>query len=195
QYIQGQYVTLKLNIGGEEIRRSYSLCSSPVSDTELRIAAKKVTMGKGSGYLNDSLKVGDLLEVMTPMGNFHTELDASNSKNYILFAGGSGITPMLSIIKSVLKAEPQSSLLLLYGNLNEDAIIFKNELEQLSQNNPNRLNVIHILDKPVITIDVLHTGIMTTDKVKALIEKYVDLSKPNEFFICGPTPMMKNTEE
>ncbi len=195
QYTQGQYVTLKLNIGGEEIRRSYSLCSSPVSDTELRIAAKKVTTGKGSGYLNDTLKVGDLLEVMTPMGNFHTKLDASNSKNYILFAGGSGITPMLSIIKSVLKAEPQSSLLLLYGNLNEDAIIFKNELEQLSQNNPNRLNVIHILDKPVITIDVLHTGIMTTDKVKALIEKYVDVSKPNEFFICGPTPMMKNTED
>ncbi|MCB0397795.1 MAG: phenylacetic acid degradation protein, partial [Flavobacteriales bacterium] len=96
RYIQGQYLTFKMKVNGEEIRRSYSLCSSPATDSELRIAAKKVKDGRGSTYLNEKVKVGDELEVMTPMGNFYTPLDSSNQKHYILYAGGSGITPMMS---------------------------------------------------------------------------------------------------
>ena len=96
-YIQGQYLTLKLNINGEEVRRSYSICSSPVEENELRVAIKKVLNGKVSSFINDKTKVGDVIEVMTPMGTFYSEMNASNKKNYVLFGGGSGITPMLSI--------------------------------------------------------------------------------------------------
>jgi ring-1,2-phenylacetyl-CoA epoxidase subunit PaaE len=195
KYIQGQYVTLKLFIDNEEIRRSYSICSSPVADNELRIAAKKVYQGKGSGFLNDLLKVGDQIEVMTPMGNFHTSLNPSNKKNYVLFAGGSGITPMLSILKSVLKSEPDSRITLLYGNLNEDAIIFKSEIEKIAAENADRLQVIHIMVEPKNQMEDLYKGLMTSEKVKALIKNHVDLNLDNEFFICGPTPMMKNVEE
>ncbi|HEY6161767.1 MAG TPA: FAD-binding oxidoreductase, partial [Bacteroidia bacterium] len=96
-YKQGQYLTFKLTVNGEEIRRSYSLCSSPVEDAELRVAIKRVKNGRGSNFLNSNIKVGDELEVMTPMGNFHSPVNASGKKNYVLIAGGSGITPMLSI--------------------------------------------------------------------------------------------------
>jgi ring-1,2-phenylacetyl-CoA epoxidase subunit PaaE len=195
QYTQGQYVTLKLMVNGEELRRSYSICSSPVADQELRIAAKKVKDGRGSGFINDLMKIGDVVEVMTPMGNFHTALSADNQKNYVLFAGGSGITPMLSILKSVLKTEPQSSVTLFYGNLDENATIFKNDIDRLAQAESGRFSVYYIFDQPQNPLDALYTGIMTGDKVKALIEKHVDLNADNEFFICGPTPMMKNTEE
>lgn len=193
-YIQGQYVTLKLTVDGEEIRRSYSLCSSPVADTELRIAAKKVYQGKGSTYLNDIAKVGDPIEVMTPMGSFYCELAATNKRNFVLFAGGSGITPMYSIIKTVLKQEPNSNITLFYANQTEAASIFQEGLNNLAAQHL-QLKVIAILDQPVATIPVLHQGIMTTEKVAALIENYVGLNEDNEYFICGPAPMMKNVEE
>ncbi len=194
-FIQGQYVTLKLTIAGEEIRRSYSICSSPIAETELRIAAKKVEKGKCSTYLAEDVKVGDKMEVMTPMGGFYTPLNASNKKNYVLFAGGSGITPMFSIIKSVLKAEPNSTITLFYGNLNEEATIFKNELDALSTANQQKLTIHYIFDKPTYAAADLYKGIMTKEKALALIENHVGLNLDNEFFICGPTPMMQNVED
>ena len=106
-YKQGQNLTLKFTINGEELRRSYSICSCPIDETELRVAVKKVKGGRISSYINDTIKTGDVVDVMVPMGNFYTEMNAGNKKNYVLFAGGSGITPMLSILKTVLKAEPQ----------------------------------------------------------------------------------------
>ena len=193
-YIQGQYVTLKLRVDGEEIRRSYSLCSSPVADTELRIAAKKVFQGKGSSYLNDIVKVGDQIEVMTPMGSFYCELAATNKRNFVLFAGGSGITPMYSIIKTVLKQEPKSNITLFYANQTEAASIFQEGLDNLAAQHP-QLKVIAILDRPVASIPELQQGIMTTEKVAALIENYIGLHEDNEYFICGPAPMMNNVEE
>lgn len=194
QYIQGQYVTLKLTVNGEEIRRSYSLCSSPVADNELRIAAKKVFQGKGSTYLNEQAKIGDQMEVMTPMGTFHCPLAAENERNFILFAGGSGITPMLSIIKTVLKQEPKSKLKLFYANQNESAIIFHKELAELANSHAN-LTIYHILDQAANNTPALLQGIMTKEKVAALIENYIGLNEANEFFICGPGPMMKNVED
>jgi ring-1,2-phenylacetyl-CoA epoxidase subunit PaaE len=189
-YIQGQYLTLKLNINGEDVRRSYSICSSTAAEEKLRVAIKKVQGGKGSVYLNDQVKAGDVLEVMTPMGNFHTRLDSAHRKNYILFAGGSGITPMLSIIKTVLHVEPSSNIVLFYGNQNEASVIFRKQLDSLSAQHPERLKVHHILAEPAQGTAALFTGMMTKDKNLALIENFVGLNQDNEYFICGPTGMM-----
>lgn len=193
-YLPGQYVTLRFNIDGQELRRSYSICSSPL-DNELRIAIKKVKEGRISGFINDVLKKGDSIEVMPPTGNFHTPINASNKKNYVLFAGGSGVTPMVSIIKTVLKAEPNSTIILFYGNQDESSIIFKNELEELVAGNSSRFKMYHVLDRPPVGTAELFTGIMTEQKVISLVENFVGLNLDNEFFICGPTPMMQNVEK
>jgi ring-1,2-phenylacetyl-CoA epoxidase subunit PaaE len=194
-YQQGQYITFKLNVGGQEIRRSYSVCSSPLTDADLRVAVKKVKEGKGSTFLNEHVKAGDVLEVMTPMGNFYTPMNASNKKEYILFAGGSGITPMLSIIKTVLKAEPQSAIQLFYGNENDASIIFKQQLDTLEQQAAGKLKVHHILNQADAAYEAIYKGIMTTEKVAALMNNFVKVTSNTEIFICGPTPMMQNVEQ
>jgi ring-1,2-phenylacetyl-CoA epoxidase subunit PaaE len=191
-YKQGQYLTLKFNIKGEELRRSYSICSSPLDTNELRVAIKKVKDGRVSSYINDSLKNGDVIEVMTPMGNFFTELNPSNKKNYVLFGGGSGITPMMSILKTVLKAEPNSRITLFYGNNNEESIIFKKQIELLAIENADRLNVIHVLNSPPDGHPMMLRGMMTKEKNIELVQNYVDGGMDNEYFICGPGPMMEN---
>jgi ring-1,2-phenylacetyl-CoA epoxidase subunit PaaE len=198
KFVQGQYVTLKLNVNGEELRRSYSICSSPVLNEGLRVAVKKVQGGRVSGYINDKLKAGEEMEVMVPMGNFFTKMDPVHKKKYVLFAGGSGITPMISILKTVLVKEPMSSVLMFYGNQNEDAIIFKSQLDELEKKYAGKLKIYHVLNEPQKEenkIDVLFTGIMLPEKVTALVQKYVDLKDDNEFFICGPSPMMANVVE
>jgi len=194
-YLQGQYITFKLNVNGQEIRRSYSVCSSPLTDADLRVAVKKVKEGKGSTFLNDQVKAGDVLEVMTPMGNFYTPMNASNHKEYILFAGGSGITPMLSIVKSVLKAEPQSTIQLFYGNENDASIIFKQQLANLEQGAAGKLKVHHILNQADASYPAIYKGIMTIDKITALMNEFVKVNTNSEIFICGPTPMMQNVEQ
>lgn len=192
KYKQGQYLTLKFNINGNELRRSYSICSCPIDENELRVAVKQVKDGRISTYINSTVKVGDMIEVMIPMGNFYTEMNANNKKNYVLFAGGSGITPMLSILKTVLKAEPNSTVTLLYGNNDEASIIFKNQINQLESTNANRLKVVHVLNNaPVGTAPQL-VGLMTKDKNIELLKAYVNIDSDNEYFICGPTPMMDN---
>lgn len=194
-FIQGQYVTLKLLVNGEELRRSYSICSSPLTETELRIAVKAVKGGKGSVFINQSLKKGDVIEVMTPMGNFYSHLSPKHKKTYVLFAGGSGITPMLSIIKTVLSAEPLSDIVLFYGNLNEEATIFKAVLDQLAADNPQRLKILYIFDQPKEKVsDPLYQGILTRDKIEALLNKHLNYNQDWEFFICGPAPMMDNVK-
>ena len=162
-FIQGQYLTLKLFVNGEEIRRSYSVCSSPL-ESELRVAVKRVKGGRGSNYINDNMKIGAELEVMIPMGGFHSPMNAAHKKNYVLFAGGSGITPMLSIVKTVLQAEPNSVLTLFYGNLNEEGTIFKKQLDELSYKYASRFSLFYVFDKPVARIDELYTGIIKYTK-------------------------------
>ena len=129
QYKQGQYITLKLKVKGEELRRSYSICTSPHCENELRVAVKEVKDGRVSAFINRELRTGDTLEVMTPMGSFHSPLNGSASKHYVLFAGGSGVTPMMSILKSILYIEKQSTVTLFYANKNEESTIFKKEIE------------------------------------------------------------------
>jgi len=194
KYIQGQYLTLKLKVNGEEIRRSYSLCSSPTADKEWRIAIKKVKEGKGSIYLNEKVKAGDQMEVMTPMGNFHTPVFSTNKKRYVLFAGGSGITPMMSIVKTILREEPSSSLHLFYGNRDETSTIFKKTLDELAASSAGRFTLTHILEHPATSLDELYKGMLTKEKVTALIGKQNGLGA-DEYFICGPGPMMENVKQ
>lgn len=195
QYIQGQYLTLKMTVDGEEIRRSYSLCSSPVTDSEIRVAVKMVANGKGSTWINKKLNIGDTVDVMTPMGNFHSKLDAANQKHYVLFAGGSGITPMLSILKSVLATEPKSRITLIYGNRDEQSVIFKKQIDELAKNNAARFTVIHVLENPPAGTDAMYTGMLLPEKARAIFDKHVGLADNNEYFICGPGPMMENVKK
>jgi ring-1,2-phenylacetyl-CoA epoxidase subunit PaaE len=188
---QGQYLTLKFKINGEELRRSYSICSS-YYENELRVAIKKVKDGRVSTHIFNNLKAGDVVEVMTPMGNFYTEMNAANKKTYVLFAGGSGITPMFSIMKTVLKDEPQSRIILFYGNNDESSIIFKKQIEELGVKNADRLNIIHILNAAPANHPELLKGMMTKEKNIELIKSYVDTAVPAEYFICGPGVMMDN---
>ncbi|MBS1636646.1 MAG: 2Fe-2S iron-sulfur cluster binding domain-containing protein [Bacteroidetes bacterium] len=194
QFKQGQYITLKLTVNGEEIRRSYSICTSPYSEKELRVAIKEVKDGRASTLINRSLKVGDTIEVMTPMGNFHSVLSGSNKKSYVLFAGGSGITPMMSILKSVLYIEKQSHVTLVYANRDEDSVIFKAEIEKLASENADKLKVVNVYDNPKGQVADLCKGLITIDKTKALIENYGGVNA-DEYFICGPGPMMENIKQ
>jgi ring-1,2-phenylacetyl-CoA epoxidase subunit PaaE len=190
KFIQGQYITFKLMINGEEVRRSYSICSG-VNDGELRIAVKRVAGGKGSNYMIDTFKVNDTVQVMPPMGNFYTALNASNTLNYMLFAGGSGITPMLSIIKTVLVAEPNSTLTLVYGNRDKQSIVFNDELNTLQAS--NKIKVINILEN---STDALLGGRLDKAKNKQLFSSNtLSTHANNVYFICGPTPMMDAVRE
>lgn len=191
-YKHGQYITLKMNVNGEEIRRSYSVCTSPYYENELRVAIKEVKGGKGSSYINHSLKIGDIVEVMTPMGNFTSPLSGSAKKHYVLFAGGSGITPVISILKSVLHIEKQSTVTLFYANRDEDSVIFAGELKKIAEANAARVRIVYVYDAPKGACEDLNKGLMTADKVKALMLKHESLNAISEIFICGPGPMMEN---
>lgn len=192
-YIPGQYLTLKLQVNGEQVNRSYSFCSSPFANEPMTIAVKEVGGGKGSTFINRSLKAGDEVEVMEPMGNFHSPLSENASKQYVLFGGGSGITPLFSILKSVLAKEPNSTITLFYGNRDEQSIIFKNRIAELAAQNPSRLKVVHILD--TASPFTPYSGYLVKDLALKLLRENTNQNYANaEFFICGPTPMMKEAE-
>lgn len=194
QFKQGQYITIKLNVNGEEIRRSYSICTSPYSEKELRVAVKEVKDGRASTLINRSWKAGDTVEVMTPMGNFSSVLSGNNKKHYVLFAGGSGVTPMMSILKSVLYIEKQSNITLVYANRDEDSVIFKAELEKLAAEHSDKLKVLNVYDNPKTQVSDLQKGLLTPERVKAIIENYGGVNA-DEYFICGPGPMMENIKQ
>ena len=186
-YKQGQSLTMRAMINGEEVRRTYSICSSPL-DTEWKVAIKKVEGGLFSGFANDELKSGDTLEVMEPVGKFYTDLDPSQKKNYLAFAAGSGITPVLSLVKTTLKTEPGSSFTLVYGNKSRGSIIFFEELEGLKNLYMERFTLVHVLSREK-TDAVINFGRITTDKLKEL-QQLVNYAGTDEFFICGPEEMI-----
>jgi ring-1,2-phenylacetyl-CoA epoxidase subunit PaaE len=189
-YKAGQYFTFSIIINGEDVRRSYSVCSSPLTDPNPTVAVKEVEGGKMSTYLNQNLKAGDTVEVMPPMGKFTVEPNASNSSIYFLFGGGSGVTPLLSIIKTVLFAEPNSKLFLFYANRDEESIIFKEELDAISAKNPDRLKLIYSLDEPHEGWTG-HTGFLTEAKVSEIVRNELGLNYPiARYYTCGPAPMM-----
>lgn len=187
QYRQGQYLTLRTYINGEEQRRSYSLCSSPL-DHEWRIAVKKMPGGLFSNYVHNKLKPGDELELMPPMGKFYSPLNPEQQKNYVGIAAGSGITPIISIIKTVLRTELHSNFTLVYGNRNRHSIIFREELEALKNQFMDRFRLIHILSRE-ITDAALNTGRIDAAKCDTLFTQMIDIHS-DEFFICGPEDMI-----
>ena len=187
QFTQGQSLTMRANVNGEELRRTYSLCSSPI-DNEWRVAIKKVEGGLFSVFANENLKTGDLLDVMEPVGKFYTELNPSNKKNYLAFAAGSGITPVLSIIKTTLIAEPQSSFTLVYGNRSRASILFFEELEGLKNKFISRFNLINILSRER-TEASLNFGRIKSEKLNEL-NKLIDFAAIDETFLCGPEEMI-----
>lgn len=184
---QGQNVTVKTCINGEEVRRSYSICSCPL-DNELRVAVKRVYGGSFSTFANHELKEGDVLELLPPTGNFYTEVLVSNKKKYVFFAAGSGITPVISLIKTILATEPQSAVTLVYGNKNVASIIFKENLEALKDKHMQRFRVYHILSRER-TDAVINYGRIDTEKCLQL-SGLIDLAAVDEFFICGPEKMI-----
>jgi ring-1,2-phenylacetyl-CoA epoxidase subunit PaaE len=186
-FTQGQYLTLKTHINGEEVRRTYSICTAP-SDNELRIAVKEVTDGVFSTYANRVLKKGDVLEVMPPMGHFFTPLSIGAQKHYVFFAAGSGITPVISNIKAVLKTEPLSICTLIYGNRYVSTIIFKEEIEALKNLYLGRFQVFNILSRERTESELLH-GRLDKAKIACFFDKIPNLEKGDEFFSCGPIEM------
>lgn len=194
QFKQGQYITVKLTVNGEELRRSYSICTSPYSEKELRVAVKEVQDGRASTLINRTWKVGDTVEVMTPMGNFSSVLSGNNKKHYMLFAGGSGITPMMSILKSVLYIEKQSNVTLVYANRDEDSVIFSTEIQKIASENADRVKVLNVYDNPKTQVSDLQKGLLSVDRVKAIVENYGGVNA-DEYFICGPGPMMENIKQ
>lgn len=192
-FLQGQHLTLKTVLDGQEVRRSYSICQSP-RHGELRVAVKKVDDGRFSSFVNDQLQPGDVLDVMTPMGSFHTLLDPDQSKHYVAFAAGSGITPIISILKAVLETEPQSRFTLFYGNKNTEAIIFREELDGLKNSHLQRLTIHHFLSREDPGADLFH-GRLTGDKIRQVFDKILSVSDADEFFICGPEIMMLEIRE
>ncbi|MEP7230551.1 MAG: 1,2-phenylacetyl-CoA epoxidase subunit PaaE [Ginsengibacter sp.] len=186
QFKQGQNVTIKFN-AGEEIRRSYSICTSPL-DNELRIAVKKVHNGTFSTFANVNLKKGNELDVMPPTGTFFTEVNASNKKAYVFFAAGSGITPVISIIKTILHIEPNSMVTLIYGNKTVSSIIFKEDLQALKDKHINRFSLYHILSRERTESDINYGRI---DANKCLqLSKVINFLSADELFICGPEQMI-----
>ncbi len=187
QFIQGQSLTVRGFLNNEEVRRTYSICSSPI-DKEWRVAIKKVEGGAFSSYVNEQLQSGDTLEVMPPVGKFYTPLDPQQQKNYIAFAAGSGITPVLSLIKTTLATEPNSTFTLVYGNRSRGTIIFFEELEALKNKYMQRFILVHILSRER-TETALNFGRINTDKLTEL-SKIMNYKKADEFFICGPEEMI-----
>ena len=185
---QGQNITLRTRINGEEIRRSYSICSSPL-DNELRVAIKKVPGGIFSTYANEQLQKGHVIDVLPPSGKFYTELLPENRKRYLAFAAGSGITPILSLIKTTLAVEPGSHFTLVYGNRHRGSILFREELEGLKNRYMDRLSLLHILSREQMD-NPLNQGRIDTGKCGELCHRLIDLRMVDEVFLCGPEEMI-----
>jgi ring-1,2-phenylacetyl-CoA epoxidase subunit PaaE len=187
-FTQGQSLTVRKELNGEEVRRNYSICSSPY-DGELRVAVKKVEGGLFSTYANEQLKKGDYLDVMPPVGKFYTELNPAQKKNYVAFTAGSGITPILSIIKTTLLTEPESTFTLVYGNRTKNSIVFKEELEALKDKYISRFRLYHVLSRERTDAEI-NNGRIDAGKCQLFFDKLIDITKTDEFFLCGPEAMI-----
>ncbi len=188
----GQHLTLRADIAGEDVRRNYSLCVSP-SEGQLKVTVKRIAGGAFSNWANDTIQPGDRIEVMAPHGSFTWEFDPAARNLYVGFAGGSGITPVLSLLKTALEAEPQSRFILLYGNRDSQSVIFLEELARLKNRYMERLQVHHFLAEEAEDIE-LFNGLLDRAKCDDILARLVDPTEVDAFFICGPGPMMDAAE-
>lgn len=193
RFAPGQYLTFKRHMDNAEVRRSYSICCSP-KDNELRVAIKKVEQGKFSSFANQELKPGEVLDVMPPMGKFTPRKTEQPVKQYLALAAGSGITPVMSIMKTVLEEEPQSRFILVYGNRNRNTIIFREAIEGLKNRYMNRLSVYHVLSRELMDVP-LFNGRIDAQKIAELCDTLIDLKKIDEVFVCGPEEMLLSVRE
>jgi len=184
-YKAGQFLTVIVNVNGKEERRAYSLCTSPHVDDNPAVTVKRVDGGIVSNYLNDSVKAGDTMKLMEPNGNFVTTLDSTNQRHVVLLGGGSGITPLMALAKSILDQEANSKVTLVYANRNIDSIIFKDTLAEMTKS--DQFNVVHILEETNASLES-HKGYMTQAIIKEVLNNLG--GEASEFFICGPSPMM-----
>jgi len=209
KYKQGQYLTLKFDINGKEERRAYSMSSSPLEEA-ITVTVKKIDGGLISTHINSKVKVGDQIEVMPPEGRFYTPLDPTQRKTYYLFAAGSGITPIMSILKTTLEEEPQSSVALLYGNRNEDSVIFKEDLAHLAKKYAGQFTYSPLLSQPHQQKKGGLAGMFKKATIswtgkkgridRAAVKKFLEecesiYTKRSEYFICGPGQMIDTVEQ
>ena len=192
RFAPGQYLTFRRHVEDAEIRRSYSICASP-KDNELRVAIKKVDGGKFSGYANAELKQGDILEVMPPLGKFSPKVKDVTHKEYLAIAAGSGITPIMRIMKTVLEEEPNSSFTLIYGNRSRNTVIFREQIEGLKNQYMQRLRLFHVLSREYMDVP-LFNGRINAEKVEQF-GSLIPFSKMHEAFICGPEDMILSVRE
>ena len=186
RYTPGQHLTLRRFIDGEELRRTYSICSA-LDDAELRVAVKRMPFGRFSTWATTELVAGDLVDVMTPVGRFTVTADPATERHLVGLAGGSGITPIFSILRSVLAREPRSRFTLVYGNRNERSVIFGDALADCKNRYLDRLHLVHVLEDEV-DVPMLQ-GLLTEDKTRDLLHAFVDPARVDGFLICGPGPM------
>ena len=187
-YQQGQHLTLRAQVGGEDLRRSYSICSA-VQDRQLRVAIKRTPGGAFSSWANEALKAGAVLDVMPPSGHFNVPLDATQARHYLAFAAGSGITPILSIIKTTLLTEPDSRFTLFYGNRASSTVLFREELAELKDIFMARLKISYVMSREQQDID-LFNGRITGEKCADFLRHWIHLDDIDVAFICGPEDMM-----
>jgi ring-1,2-phenylacetyl-CoA epoxidase subunit PaaE len=188
RFEQGQHLTLRADIDGQDVRRSYSICSG-VHDGTLRIAVKRSPGGVFSNWANEKLAAGHAIDVMPPMGHFNVALDAERARRYVAFAAGSGITPLLSIVKTTLETEPRSTFTLFYGNRASASVMFKEELAALKDLYLERFNLVHILSREAQDIELLH-GRIDRGRAAALLTHWLPPGVIDAAFICGPEGMM-----
>ena len=199
QFESGQYINVKIKLNGNEEIRSYSLCSSPETEDEHRVAIKQLEGGKASTFFNESARVGEEIEVSEPEGNFTVDYIPDEGREHVFFAAGSGITPVRSMIKSILKKEQDSRCILFFGNRNEEHIIFKDEINKLAEEE-NRFEVHHILSRPDKKRKTKKrygkhaVGRIDRKKAPDLIRDYVHLETEPVFYLCGPYGMMRDVE-
>ncbi len=193
RFLPGQHLTLRAEIDGEDVRRNYSICAAP-QERELRVAIKRIDGGVFSSWANRAIARGDMVDVMPPHGSFTWAFDPARAATYVGFAGGSGITPVLSLLKTALIAEPRSSFTLLYGNRSSNAIMFLEELAALKNRFIDRLQIYHFLEDEAEEID-LFNGRLDSAKVAEVLGALVDPAAIDAAFICGPGPMMDAAEQ
>jgi ring-1,2-phenylacetyl-CoA epoxidase subunit PaaE len=193
EFKAGQHLTLKAEIAGEEVRRNYSLCTAPDSG-EWMVTVKRIGGGVFSNWVGDELKAGDTLEVMPPHGSFTTEFNATAKRHVVGIAGGSGITPVMSLLRTLLKSEPESRFTLLYGNRDSSSIIFLEELARLKDRYLGRLELYHFLDAEEGDVE-LFNGMLDRERLDDAIEHLIGSPEDvSDWFICGPGPMMDAAE-
>jgi ring-1,2-phenylacetyl-CoA epoxidase subunit PaaE len=188
----GQHLTLKAEIDGEEVRRNYSLCVAP-QDGEVKVTVKRIVGGVFSNWANDNLKPGDSIDVMPPHGSFTWDFEPHAANHYVGFAGGSGITPVMSLLRTALATEPHSRFTLFYGNRDSRSVIFLEALARLKNRHMARLQVHHFLSDELEDID-LFNGMLDRGKCGEVLSSLIDPAEVAAFFICGPSPMMDAAE-